>query len=60
MQSLVMSIKSCQTISRLHKGERSLRLYRDYFVEEFKSVSVLLVFALAARNEQPPADFHCR
>src|ERR1700719_2630416 len=59
-QSLFLSIKFCQTISRLHKSECSLRLYGDYFVEDFKSLCILLVFAFAAHNEQPPADFHSR
>ena len=59
-QSLFLSIEFCQTISRLHKCECSLRLYRDYFVEDIKSLCLLLVSAFAAHNEQPPADFHSR
>ena len=59
-RSLFMSIKFCQTIFRLHKCECSLRLCRDYFVEDFKGLCTLLVFAFAAHNEQPPPDFHSR
>src|SRR5580700_1354387 len=59
-KSLFMSTKFCQTISRLHKCECSLRLCHDYFVENFKSLCILLVFAFAAHNEEPPADLHSR
>ncbi len=58
MQSLFVPMEFCQAISCLQKSQGSLRMYRDHFVEDFKSFSILLVFAFAAHHEQPPADFH--
>lgn len=60
MQSLFVPMKFCQTISGLQKSEGSLRLYCDYFVENFKSFCILPVFTFAHYHEQPPADFHSR